>query len=144
MTVKIKLLALIVILSIIALPLAGCCTKIDPVTKASSKSFANCLGTAQQMLCNPTDQQKAEAAAILTFLTSGVAIAGIVTNVPITVGEVTTIFGMVQAGGCVLTTDLQLALSWYAALTATLQTQAKAAGKKGLMAPPVINSLYNW
>ena len=132
----------------VALMLSACCTRVDPVTKANSKSFANCVAAAQDLLCNPTDQQKAEAAAVLAFLTSGVQIAGLVINVPITVTQVQAIFGMVQSGGCVLANDLQLALSWYSALSATLNTkalQAKAAGAKAVPAtPPVINALYVW
>ena len=136
---------LLVIMVVLALAAPACCTRVDPVTKATTKSFANCLATAQQILCNPTDAQKAEAGSILAFLTSGIAIAGIVVNVPITAAEVQVIFGMIQSGGCVLTTDLQMALAWYAALTATLQTQAKAAGKyKAVAAPPSANNLYVW
>ena len=143
-----KILVLIVVLSIMALPLGGCCTRVDPVTKANTKTFGNCVAAAQDLLCNPTDQQKAEAASVVAFLAGGVQVAGIFINVPITAAEVVAIFGMVQSGGCVLANDMQLALSWYAALSAALNTQAAAAkltGKKGVaMAPPVINALYVW
>ena len=133
---------LTVIFLIVALMfMGGCCTRV--VDGVTSKNFGNCLTAAQNLLCNPTDQQKAEAAAVLTFLTSGVQIAGLVVNVPITAAQVVTIFGMVQAGGCVVVTDFQTALAWYNALTQAMQKKAMA-GKAMVMMPPLIPALQAW
>jgi hypothetical protein len=143
-----RILILMVVLAMAALPLAGCCTRVDPVTKVSTKTFGNCVAAAQDILCNPTDQQKAAAAAALAFITSGISIASLVVNVPITPAEVQLVFGAVQGGGCVLAADMMKALAWYAAVTADLQNQAvagKAAGLKAVAAmPPNIDPLYNW
>ena len=56
------------------------------------------VSTGQQVICNPDDQQKAEAQSILTFISTGVQVASLVVTVPVTVAEVQTIFGVVQAG----------------------------------------------
>ena len=126
----------------------GCCTRVDPTTQATTKSFGNCLTTAQQILCNPTDQQKAAAAAALAFITSGIDIANIVVPVPITAAEVQLVFSAVPTGGFVLTSAMMEALAWYAAVTVKLQDQAAAqvkAGKKAPVAlPPNIDPLYVW
>ena len=143
-----RILILAVVLSLFALPLSGCCKRVDPTTQVTTKAFTNCVSAAQNILCNPTDQQKAAAAAALAFITSGIQIAGLVTNVPITPAEVQLVFGVVQNGGCVVTSTMMEALAWYAALTVQLQNQAAAGKANGLKAmvnvPPDISPLYVW
>ena len=133
-----KKLAIVGLVIVLALSLVGCCTRVDPTTKVSTKTFGNCLTAAQTLLCSPTPAQQAEAQAVLNFLNSGISVAGLVVNVPITPAEVQLIFSVVQQGGCVLATDLQTALAWYASLTATLQ----AKGVKAV--PPPVVALYKW
>jgi hypothetical protein len=141
-----KVLILTIVLVIPVLLLAGCCTRVDPVTKVSTDTFGNCVTAAQELLCNPTPVQQAAAASVIAFITSGIDIGNIITPVPITATEVQLIFGIVQAGGCVLATDLQKALAWYASFVTALQTQTNATKMKGLkatMQPPDISALYN-
>ena len=144
-----KVMVLIAVLAmVLALAFTGCCTRIDQVSKASTKTFSNCLATAQDILCNPTPAQQATAASVLAFITSGIDIANIIVPVPITAAEVQLVFGLVQNGGCILATDLQKALAWYASITATLQAESKAGKARGLKAvaamPPNVDVLYNW
>ena len=140
-----KYLAILVVL---AVAVGGCCTRIDPVSKASTKTFSNCVATAQDILCNPSPAQQAAAAAVLAFIASGIDVANIIVPVPITAAEVQLVFSVVQAGGCILATDLQKALAWYASITATLQADAKMGKARGLKAvsamPPNVDVLYNW
>ncbi len=101
------------------------------------------VDTGQQVLCNPTTQEQAEAAAVLQFIQSGIQVAGLVVSVPVTAAQVQIIFSIVQNGGCVVMSDLQMALAWYDALVAQLQTKARAA--KGITPiPPATPSLHNW
>jgi len=143
-----KFLVVLVVLAMAMAPIMGCCTKVDPVSKASTKTFGNCLTAAQDLLCNPTASQQAAAAAVLAFITSGIDIANIVVPVPITAAEVQLVFSVVQSGGCILATDLQKALAWYASITATLQTESKMGKARGMKAasamPPNVDVLYNW
>ena len=131
------------IIFMVILMLAGCtCKRVDPVSKLETDNFSNCMSAAQSLFCNPTEKQQAEAAAVLTFLTSGVAIASLVTTVPITADQVVIIFGMIRAGACVLTTDLGLAVAWYNELTNVLQAQVMSGKMKGTtQMPPVIPDL---
>lgn len=131
----------------LTLLLAGCCTRVDPTTQQSSKSFSNCLAATQQLMCSPTAAQQAEATSVLNFLQSGVAIASIFVPVPVTAAEVQLVFTAVQNGSCVLTTDLQQAADWYNALTAILKNQPAAAAKAGLKTgalPPPIPNINHW
>ena len=137
---------LLITLVVLAMVVPACCTRVDPTTKVNTKSFANCLAAAQQLFCNPTAAQQAEAGAVLAFLTTGVQVATFVINVPITAAEVTQVFSLVQAGACVLTTDMQMALDWYNALVSAIQTKAlqdKKMGAKMIM-PPAIPNLQNF
>ena len=125
------ILALVLVL---ALVLGGCA------------AFSNAVTGAQQLLCNPTDTQKQDAAAgvvtanailaILTAIpnpTSG--IAQLITSV----GGAATIFATVESGGCVLTTQLAAALGALdnAAVNKSF-IMAQAASTKGMKAFPVI------
>jgi hypothetical protein len=105
--------------------------------------LANCLTAAQELFCSPTDEEKAEAASVLNFITSGVDITNMITDTSITTAQVQTIFALIQAGACVLLTDLQLAVAWYETLTATMQTKAmtgKMVSPKKM--PPAIPALW--
>jgi hypothetical protein len=133
----------LIIMAMVLLLLAGCtCKRVDPVTKLETDNFSNCLTVAQELFCNPNEKQQAEAAAVLTFLTSGVQIASMVTTVPITADQVVIIFGMIRAGACVLTTDLGLAVAWYNELTSVIQAQVMSGKMKGAtVMPPAIPDL---
>jgi hypothetical protein len=142
-----KIVILFVVLALFALPLAGCCKRVDPATMVTTTSFTNCMAAAQQLACNPTPAQQAAAQQILAFVQSGINIASIITHVPITAEQAQLIFSTIQSGGCVLMNDLMTAMSWYQAIVATVQTQqamqTKAGGKMA-MQPPDVNALYHW
>jgi hypothetical protein len=88
--------------------------------------------TTQQVLCNPTPDQQATATQIMDFLSSGVVVVGPVVGVSMTKEQALEVFSQVRAGLCVGVTQLQTALAWFEALTAS----TKAAQVKGLKAGP--------
>lgn len=137
-----KKICVVMMIAVLALMFTGCCKRVDLVTKVTTESFDNCLADTQDLLCDPTAEEKAEAASVLSFITSGIMVAGLVTGVPITVAQVQTIFAMFQAGSCVLVTDLRLAVQWYNALTTAMQDKVRV-GKmtSPQMMPPTIPAL---
>ena len=124
----------LVLVSILAL-VGGCCTRTN-VNGVTTKSFTNCLTTAQQMLCNPTDAEKASALAIENFLTSGAVVVGAIAGIPITPAAAQAVFVTIASGACVVATDLQNALAWYNALTSGVTAT------KGLKAVPNPGALF--
>lgn len=138
-----KISAVIVLALVLSLVSMGCtCKRVDPETMITTDTMANCLTAAQELFCSPTVEEKAEAASVLSFITSGVDIANMITDTSITTAQVQTIFALVQAGACVLLTDLQAAVAWYATLTSAMQTKVmtgKMASQQKM--PPAIPAL---
>ena len=100
------------------------------------------VGNVQQVLCNPTVSQQMEAAAVIDFITSGINVANYVVTVPITVDQAKLIFGAVQAGGCVLLTDLQMALAWFDEIAGQVQAKAMMGGKPAFPMVPDTRLLH--
>lgn len=100
--------------------------------------FTGCaaLTTVQQQLCNPTDQQKQDAATALAALDAvQTAVAMFIPQANMV--KASAVFTMVQNGACVLLTDLSAAL-------ATLDAATQTASAKGVKAMPLpLTSLRN-
>ena len=114
-------------------------TAIFCINLVSMMGCAGLINTAQQILCNPTAEQQATAAAVKNFLSSAAPFAAVV-GIAITPAQAQAVFSAIQGGLCVGATDLQLALSWFQAVTAPAQT----AKLKAAMAPiPDVTPLWN-
>lgn len=122
-----KFLAIAVILAMVS----GCTTM-----QSIGSWLQNIVSSGQQILCNPTDAQKATADNIMKFLEAGTVIVAplIVKGVTITPAEAEAAFQAVLAGVCVGATDLTNALNWYEALIASTKTQAMM--KAAAISPP--------
>lgn len=131
-----KILAL---LAIIALLFTGCCTKtvINPDgTAGTSKSFLNCITTAQDKVCNAPPAVMNIAQGVITLAEAILAVAVPGSSVYIAaVGSLSTAQG-IQATGCAILTDL-------AAMIQFAQNPPKASLKKA-MAPIDVQPLIDW
>lgn len=90
-----------------------------------SLTGATCMSNIQKVLCSPTPEQRATAASVKQFIASGAVIAGPMViktatglDVTVTYEQAIGALSAVEAGLCVGATDLQLALEWFAAITA--------------------------
>jgi cytosine/adenosine deaminase-related metal-dependent hydrolase len=112
-----KFLAAAVILAMVS----GCTTM-----QSIGSWLQNVVSSGQQILCNPTDAQKATANSIIQFLSAGtVVITSLVVNgVTVTPTQAEAAFQAVLAGVCVGATDLTNALNWYEALTSSSSNKA--------------------
>ena len=93
------------------------------------------INAVDQALCNPSDAVKADAAAVASFIQSGLSAAAAIypPAAPISGVSVAGIFDTVMKGGCVFAEDLKAALAWFDALpipkaTATKKAVVKPAG----------------
>lgn len=127
----------------LALILGGCST------------LMNAVNSAQGLLCNPSDQQKADAAAAIVAANGLVAVLSVI---PVTasvtalitgLGGAQAIFQTVQAGGCVALTALAQALDTLDQADAAQKVMAPASAKamaKAMVQPvivPPLTSLRN-
>lgn len=124
----------------IMLIVAGCCAKTAP-DGTTTKSLANCFAKAEELICNPSDQVKADAAAGLAFIQAGLGFVGGVTGLPVGGIDAVRIFTSVQAGVCVGLKELQAALAYFDSLAAQVQTKETAKGMKAAKPVPSLKAL---
>ena len=125
---KVKLITLVALCLCLTL-LAGCAQ----------------INKAGQVLCNPTDVQKAEAQAAIVFLESTLALVGkgeMQATVDLAIG----IFQFVRAGICVTAQQVKDALAAVDQVDAVVQGQAAVRGvlKKAPAVKPELKALRAW
>ena len=98
---------------------------------------------AQSTLCNPSDAQKTEAQAALTFITAALKLVSAPTlQAKLTAAE--SAFGAVQGGFCVALTDLENAIAAVDAASATPAPAQATAGATAMPAAPALPNLRKW
>jgi hypothetical protein len=146
MTMK-KILVLIVVLAIMALALAGCCTKTD-ANGIATKSFSNCLASASNVACNPTPAVIATVQAAVTIISTAISLAVPGTAAWVAAMDAQNIASIILSGACVTTTQLDSLITWLssdAAKVAQAQVAAKKIKTVGIaMTPLNIQPLINW
>ena len=134
-----KISRVVSIVLIFGLIVAGCCTKVGTDGK-TTKSFSNCLDSAQSVVCNPTP-------AVVDIVTSGVTIieAIIGSAVPgsavfIAATDAKTVAGYILKGSCVTFEQLDKLIAFLS--SDTFKTaQVKMALKTGLKAAVPVKTI---
>jgi hypothetical protein len=138
---------LVLLIMVVALPLAGCCTKTD-ANGIVTKSFSNCLSSASNVACNPTPAVIATVQAAVVIIQTGVSLAVPGTAAWVAAMDAQNVANIVLSGACVSTTQLNNLITWLSSDAAKV-AQANVATKKmkatgAVMTPLDINPLINW
>lgn len=133
-----KVMVLVMVLGLLA---AGCCTRM--VGGKETKSFGNCLATAQDYVCNPPQE-------VVAVVTTAAPLLVTVVNalVPGTAAYINAVNAAqtaqaLQSGLCVFVTDLNNLISVLQSPD-TQAAQAKMVSAKALPAPINTQVLINW
>jgi len=108
---------------------------------AGCAAVHNAVTAVENVLCNPTDEQRAEADAAIQFISTGAAFIGPLAEVPITGAQATAILTDVKKGVCVTLSNLQAALAYVDGLTTALGDPKYAKKLRGVVVSPDLHAL---
>jgi hypothetical protein len=134
----------LVILLVLAMALAGCCTRTD-TAGVTTKTFMNCMIGAQAMVCNPDANVmaviNAAAPIIASILNSAVPGSALFINAQ----NAANVVASIQSVGCTSVTALNQLIAFIQS-SAFTQAQASltAKGKMMAMAPIDVRPLVDW
>ncbi|MHB8084292.1 MAG: hypothetical protein ACYDHZ_00500 [Dehalococcoidia bacterium] len=132
---------LMILVLAIGLMLAGCCPRTNDSTGVTTKSFTNCLATAQTMVCNPSPAVMAVINAAAPFLAQELNILVPGSKDYVTAENAQAVILSIQAVGCTSVTSLNTLIAY---LQSVLATQ-HAKGVYRVIQPPFdVQPLVDW